>query len=274
MSLPTRVDYDQLAPTYDQRFVENERSDTAEALLACVRQVCARQVCVRQIAADRGHAPRVLEAGCGTGRWLAELQTVTPHAVGLDLSAGMLRQACRRQVPLSLVHGRAGQLPFADATFDMVCCVNAIHHFDRARAFISEARRLLCPGGRLAVIGMDPHGRRENWYVYRYFDGVYETDLRRFPSWSEIADWMSAEGLAVECRIVERLWDPKIGRKVLDDPFLRKHSCSQLALLSEEAYKAGLQRIRAALDRAERAGETLVFPVDTPLAMISGRLVE
>jgi ubiquinone/menaquinone biosynthesis C-methylase UbiE len=260
-----RVDYDQIAPTYNQRFVENERSDTAEALLACAHR----------IAAEQGRAPRVLEAGCGTGRWLAELQAATPHVVGLDLSAGMLGQANRRNVPLRLVRGRAGQLPFPDATFDMVYCVNAIHHFGRARAFVSEGRRLLRPGGRLVVIGMDPHGRRESWYVYRYFDGVYETDLRRFPSWAEIREWMEAEGLeGVECRVVERIFDPKRGREVLDDPFLRQNSCSQLALLSQGAYQAGLQRIRAALDRAEAAGETLTFPVDTPLAMISGRLVE
>jgi len=191
------------------------------------------------------------------------------------LGQALLRhQACQRHVPLHLARGRAEQLPFPDATFDMVYCVNAIHHFSRARAFISEARRLLRPGGRLAVIGMDPHRRRKSWYVYRYFEGVYETDVRRFPSWAEIADWMSAEGLAVECRVVERIWDPKRGREVLDDPFLRKHSCSQLALLSEEGYQAGLRRIRAALDHAEGAGETLVFPVDTPLAMISGGLEE
>jgi ubiquinone/menaquinone biosynthesis C-methylase UbiE len=268
-----RVDYDRIAPTYNQRFVENERSGTAEALLACLRQV----------AAEQGRAPRALEAGCGTGRWLAELQAVTPHVVGLDLSAGMLvqarlrAQACLGQPagpPAGLVRGRAGQLPFPDAMFDLVYCVNAIHHFDQPRRFISEARRLLRPGGTLAVVGMDPHGRRESWYVYRYFDGVYETDLHRFPAWAEVAGWMSAEGLAVECRIVERLWYPKRGREVLDDPFVRQNSCSQLALLSQDAYQAGLQCIRDALDRAEAAGETLIFPVDTPLAMISGVLEE
>jgi ubiquinone/menaquinone biosynthesis C-methylase UbiE len=273
MSPSLCVDYDRIAPTYNQRYVENERSDTAEALLACTDQ----------IAAERGYAPRVLEVGCGTGRWLAELRAVTPHVVGLDLSAGMLAQARKlgreslRKLagpPAGLARGRAEQLPFPEARFDLVYCVNAIHHFDQPRAFISEARRLLRPGSALAVVGMDPRGRRQSWYVYRYFDGVYETDLRRFPSWAEIADWMSAEGLAVECRVVERIFDPKRGREVLDDPFLRKTSCSQLALLSQGAYRAGLRRIHDALDRAEAAGETLTFPVDTPLAMISGRLEE
>jgi hypothetical protein len=80
--------------------------------------------------------------------------------------------------------------------------------------------------------------------------------------------------MAVEGRVVDHIYAPKTGRAVLDNPFLRQEACSQLALLSQEAYQAGLQRIVAALEQAEAAGQELVFPVDTPLAMISGQLVE
>jgi ubiquinone/menaquinone biosynthesis C-methylase UbiE len=262
MSSPaTAVDYDRIAVTYNQRFDENARSGTSEALLEIARQL------------EDGlrRAPRVLEVGCGTGKWLADLSPVAGAAYGLDLSAGMLRQAQERGAALRLVRGRAGRLPFAAASFDLVYCVNAIHHFARPRAWLAEARRLLRPGGRLAVIGMDPHGRRESWYVYRYFEGVYATDLRRFPSWGAVQTWMGEEGLQdVTRRQVERIWSPKTGRAVLDDPFIRPASCSQLALLSEEAYQAGLCRIEVALARAEQADETLVFPVDVPLALIVG----
>jgi hypothetical protein len=41
--------------------------------------------------------------------------------------------------------------------------------------------------------------------------------------------------------------------------------------LSQEAYNAGLRRIRDALAQAEARGETLTFPVDNPLAMIEGQ---
>jgi SAM-dependent methyltransferase len=237
-------------------------------------------VALRALASALGEAlgrrPRVLEAGCGTGKWLADLSSADKAAAGevygLDFSAGMLAQAQRRTAALCLVRGRAGQLPFADSTFDLVYCVNAIHHFDAPRAFISEARRLLRPGGRLAVIGMDPHGRKESWYVYRYFEGVYETDLARFPAWHEVAGWMVQEGLTgVSRTIVEHYGGTHRGCAVLDDPFLRQSSCSQLALLSEEAYRAGLRRIKTALAKAEARGETLTFTVDTDLAMIEGR---
>jgi SAM-dependent methyltransferase len=165
-------------------------------------------------------------------------------------------------------------LAFAGAAFDLIYCVNAIHHFDRPRAFIHEACRTLRPGGTLAVIGMDPREQRDTWYIYDYFEGIYETDLRRFPSWGTVMDWMVKEGLVdVGCRIVERFASDLIGRAVLSHPFLRKESCSQLALLSDEAYAAGLRHIEAALIKAEAAGKEIVFPDDVSLAMISGHTV-
>jgi hypothetical protein len=75
----------------------------------------------------------------------------------------------------------------------------------------------------------------------------------------------------VEKHAVERIVDHKIGREVLEDPFLEKYACSQLTLLSDEAYATGMRRIEAALSRAEAAGETLIFPTDILLAMIVGR---
>jgi hypothetical protein len=118
---------------------------------------------------------------------------------------------------------------------------------------------------------MDPHGRKQSWYVYRYFEGVYETDLERFPSWQEIETWMTEEGLQeITRRVVEQIWNSLSGRAVFDDPFIQPHACSQLALLSEAEYQAGLRNMEAALAQAEARGETLTFTVDTPLAMIVG----
>ena len=107
------------------------------------------------------------------------------------------------------------------------------------------------------------------WYVYDYFERVYETDLARFPSWGAVLDWMTAASFErVEWKLVERIQEPKVGRALLDDPFLAKQASSQLALLSDEAYKAGLRRIRAAIQAAETAGERLIFPVDIPIGIL------
>jgi ubiquinone/menaquinone biosynthesis C-methylase UbiE len=243
--MPGRVNYDAIASTYNHRFAEQRRSGTLLALENLIQV---------------SRAKWVLEAGCGTGHWLIGLAHPDRRVVGLDFSAGMLDQARQPDSPLALLQGCAEALPFPAGSFDLVYCVNAIHHFQGPRDFICQARRVLKPGGALAVLGMDPHLHRDDWYIYEYFQGVFKTDLLRFPSWGQVLDWMSAAGFErMELKLAEEIVEPKFGSAVLDDPFLVKNSCSQLALLSNEAYAAGLRRIRRALARAEARDETLVF---------------
>jgi hypothetical protein len=63
----------------------------------------------------------------------------------------------------------------------------------------------------------------------------------------------------MELRLAEEFIEPKYGPAVLEDPFLVKNACSQLALLSAQAYAAGLYRIHQALAEAEAQGKKLVF---------------
>jgi ubiquinone/menaquinone biosynthesis C-methylase UbiE len=251
-----QVNYDQIAPTYDRRFDHDEPRGTGMALLTLAQDL---------------QVERLLEVGCGTGHWLAFLRPAIPHLFGLDLSAGMLSQTRRRNGELALVRGRADQLPFPDASFDLVTCVNAIHHFEHQRTAIAEARRLLRPGGALAIVGSDPRQHRDKWYVYDFFDGTYETDLERFPSWGMVLDWMIATGFTrVEWRLAEHIEDHKHGGAVLADPFLEKNACSQLALLSDDEYAAGLDKIRAAVAAGRTGGDTVRFPCEILLRMLVG----
>jgi SAM-dependent methyltransferase len=262
------VDYDRIAPGYNCRFAAGGTPGVAAALQSLARTLA------RELAGDMPRDPGVLsilEVGCGTGHWLASLEGGR-RLCGLDLSAGMLRQARQLPVALDLVRGRAGRLPFPDAAFDLVTCVNAVHHFEDRPAFVAEARRLLRPGGTLAVIGMDPR-RRASWYVYDYFPGTYEADLARFPSWGTLADWMIVAGFGLlSWQTVAEIHGAKHGRAVLHDPFLGKDATSQLTLLDDRAYAAGLERIEAALAAAERDGQTLTFATDLTLDMLAGRV--
>ncbi|WP_280495053.1 class I SAM-dependent methyltransferase [Nocardia farcinica] len=96
---------------------------------------------------------RVLEIGCGSAPCARWLTGQGAHAVGLDLSMGMLRRglaAMARGGPrVPLVQAGAEALPFADASFDAACSAFGAVPFvaDSARV-MREVARVLRPGGR------------------------------------------------------------------------------------------------------------------------------
>lgn len=248
------VNYNVVAPNYNARYTQNPLAGVARELRALVAQSGARDV---------------LEVGCGTGRWVSELQPLVGRMAGLDFSFGMLQQARAQDAGLLLMNGDANHLPFADSSFDLVLSVNALHHYADKRAFIAEARRLLRGGGALAIVNLDPHIGRDRWYLYDYFEGVYAADLQRFPSSGALLDWMLAAGFArAEWRVAEHIRQEFVGQAILDNPFTQKHGSSQLALLSDAAYTAGLNRLQAALAGAD--GSPPVFVTDQWLTLLVG----
>jgi hypothetical protein len=103
---------------------------------------------------------------------------------------------------------------------------------------------------------------RDDWYLYEYFDGVYEWDLARFPARGDLEEMLRAAGFtAVGSTVIDHQDFTLTGAAVLDSYFLQKSATSQLALLGDAAYEAGLARIRARLDAAKVRGEMVEFPV-------------
>jgi SAM-dependent methyltransferase len=104
---------------------------------------------------------RVLEIGFGNGKHFPRLLAQAPelHVSGLDFSAEMLRQA-RQNNPdnpqLHLVAGSSEQMPFPDAAFDAVLCVNVIYFWEKPAAHLREVRRVLRPGGRFLAAVRSP----------------------------------------------------------------------------------------------------------------------
>ena len=156
---------------------------------------------------------RVLDTGCGTGYWLNKVQPFVPFACGIDLSLNMLACVDRSGDRPALVCGNAGRrLPFQEAAFDLIICVNALPNFGPAEAFLAESRRLLRPGGALAIIGTTPHEQRESSYLYQSFGGVFRAEAHKFPSWGTLTDALVAGGFdTVDWRMVERIATPRVG---------------------------------------------------------------
>jgi ubiquinone/menaquinone biosynthesis C-methylase UbiE/uncharacterized protein YbaR (Trm112 family) len=99
--------------------------------------------------------PLILDVATGTGRLPLALlrERFRGQIVGLDLSQGMLRQARRKLRSYgdqaSLIWQDASQLPFDDAAFDAVTCMESLEFMPRPLAVLSEMVRVLTPGGVL-----------------------------------------------------------------------------------------------------------------------------
>ena len=92
---------------------------------------------------------RVLDAGCGVGMYLAAFQRFTDAVYGVDLDEEKIVRAAEHLPNVQLASVEA--LPFADGSFDAVLSHEVIEHVNDDRAALSEAVRVLKPGGRLVV---------------------------------------------------------------------------------------------------------------------------
>ena len=104
---------------------------------------------VRTIVADLnldGRSPRILDVGCGTGANL-EMLAQFGRAEGVDVSEDALA-FCRARGLSQVKLGAAEQLPYPDASFDLVTALDVVEHLDDDLAGLSEMRRVLRPGGR------------------------------------------------------------------------------------------------------------------------------
>jgi SAM-dependent methyltransferase len=103
---------------------------------------------------------RVLDVACGPGNFSREFAKAAGAeglVVGIDASPTMLARGAEEAEQsgsknLVLVRGDATALPFRDGSFDCACCFAALHLFADPFAGLDEIRRVLAPGGRIALM--------------------------------------------------------------------------------------------------------------------------
>ena len=137
----------------------------------------------------------LLDLGTGTGRMLQLLSDIFERATGVDTSRDMLAVARANLdrdglVKASVRHGDIFNLPVEGQDFDFVTIHQVLHFLDQPQLALSEAVRVLKPGGRLAVIDLAPHElehlRESHAHVRLGF------------SHATMSRWLEASGLTVE----------------------------------------------------------------------------
>lgn len=133
-----------------------------------------------------------LDIGTGTGRILELLSGRVTRSLGVDLSPEMLAIARARLTHAGLTRAQVRladlfELPAEDASFDLVTLHQVLHYLDDPARAVTEAARVLRPGGALLIADFAPHDietlREEHQHRRLGFDS------------REVAGWLDAAGL-------------------------------------------------------------------------------
>jgi ubiquinone/menaquinone biosynthesis C-methylase UbiE len=156
-------DHDQQRAGRERRHVGRRRGHGSEfegflGLLGGLTMAFGRGRSARLVAdlAEVGPGDRVVDVGCGPGRFLREAAGRGATAVGVDPSSQMRRLATWR-MPASLrdsirvTDGAAERLPLEDGEATVAWAVASFHHWTDPDAGLAELRRVLRPGGRLLI---------------------------------------------------------------------------------------------------------------------------
>ncbi len=156
---------------------------------------------------------RVLDGCCGTGDLAVAARAAgAGEVVGLDFSGAMLERARRKEPGIEWIQGDLLALPFEDASFDAATVGFGIRNVDDLGRGLSELRRVLRPGGRVAILEItQPRGLLRPFYRL-WFDALIPlagkilpggkaytylpASVRRFPGPEALAALLAEHGFA------------------------------------------------------------------------------
>ncbi len=151
---------------------------------------------------------QVLDLCCGTGDLALAASAAGGRVTGLDFSEPMLQRARAKSSEVEWVSGDALALPFADGSFDVATVGFGVRNLADLERGLAELRRVLRPGGRLAILEITrPRGLLAPFYRF-WFDGVIPVAGKVLPGGSAYS-YLPAS--------VRRFPDPRGLAKLMDE---------------------------------------------------------
>jgi len=138
----------------------------------------------------------VLDAGCGSGRYLRELDSRGAKAIGIDLSAPMLTRA--RQSTPRIARADIRALPFDARSLDLVVCALALGDIAELELALQEIARVLRPGGRVIYSVVHPAGEAAGWSRTFEIDGRQLAIDSHWHSLARHREAAASAGLSIE----------------------------------------------------------------------------
>jgi ubiquinone/menaquinone biosynthesis C-methylase UbiE len=226
-----KADYSQIAPVYDA--ARSADKPHVEWWLSRLAE-----------AGELAPGKRLLDLGCGTGRWIIPLAERTRcDAVGVDNSPDMLAQA-RAKDPNGRVTWLLGDVlapPVAPDSCDCALMSLMLHHIDEPLAVFRVVDKVLRPGGVFLIrqgtledIVDDP--------PHRFFPEAVTIDRRRTPFRAEVEHWLAEAGFTAVTAETARLRTHNSADEWLVEAEPRV--CSVFRLMSDDGHARGLARLR------------------------------
>lgn len=185
----------------------------------------------------------LLDAGCGSGLFCDLAISTGAGVMGLDASEALLELARVRTPHAAFFQGEMEELPFVDLTFDVVTMINSLQHVADPLRALKETRRVLRPGGRIALASWARPEHCEISKLFRALDDLLPVDSPDTPA----AFAYSSEG--VLCRIVTRAGFSKM---------VETRALSIWSYPDEATALRGLMSVGAAVKASDCAGEERV----------------
>jgi cytosine/adenosine deaminase-related metal-dependent hydrolase/ubiquinone/menaquinone biosynthesis C-methylase UbiE len=154
----------------------------------------------------------VVDAGCGTGRWLELIVKDGPRSItGFDASAAMLERAkTKLGTKVTLQHGNCAQFPVDAASCDVLFCSFLLSYIDDLESFARECARIMRPGAVLLLSDMHPVAAAEQgWKRSFRCEGATLQLASRSRALHSILDAFRARGFELEHCLESSFGEPE-----------------------------------------------------------------
>jgi ubiquinone/menaquinone biosynthesis C-methylase UbiE len=146
---------------------------------------------------------RVLDVACGPGIVAEALARDAGEVVACDITPAMVARAAHRCVAAGFTNvrcalGRAEELPFEDASFDVVVSRSAFHHFPDPAAALREMARVCRAGGRIIIVDVIASEQAEDAALHNALETLRDPSHVRMLPKSELHTEVERAGLVVE----------------------------------------------------------------------------